>query len=52
MALQVRLKDPVSALTHWVGALLAIAGLVALLVATAPDGTPWQLVSFAVLAPA
>ncbi|HYF79495.1 MAG TPA: hemolysin III family protein [Symbiobacteriaceae bacterium] len=48
MALQVRLKDPVSALTHWLGAALAIAGLVALLVATAPDGTRWQLVSFAV----
>ena len=48
MALQVRLKDPVSALTHWLGAALAIAGLVVLLVATAPDGTPWQLVSFGV----
>ncbi len=40
------IKDPVSALTHMSGALLATVGLVALLRAAA--GNPWRLVSFAV----
>ncbi|MHB8928278.1 MAG: PAQR family membrane homeostasis protein TrhA [Bacillota bacterium] len=40
------IKDPVSALTHMSGAVLAAVGLILLLRAAA--GNPWRLVSFAV----
>lgn len=38
-------KDPVSALTHLVGALLAVAGLVILVAHAARGGSVWQLVA-------
>ncbi|MGE5674504.1 MAG: PAQR family membrane homeostasis protein TrhA [Mycobacterium leprae] len=41
-------KDPVSALTHAVGALLSIAGLVGLLYVAVHAGTVWHVVSFAI----
>lgn len=43
-----RLRDPASALTHFIGALLAIAGLVVLIVRGVRFGTPWHVVSFAI----
>ena len=41
-----RLKDPFSALSHAVGSLLAIAGLVFLIVES--KGDPWRITSFAI----
>ncbi len=43
-----RLKDPASALTHLVGALLSVAGLAVLLYKAITQGTTWHLVSFAI----
>ncbi|HYF91267.1 MAG TPA: hemolysin III family protein [Symbiobacteriaceae bacterium] len=43
-----RIKDPVSALTHWAGAALAVAGLAALVLDGARNGTVWHVVSYAV----
>jgi len=43
-----RLKDPVSALTHWFGAALSLVGLIALVVSGARTGSTWHVVSFAV----
>lgn len=43
-----RLKDPVSGLTHFLGILLSIAGLTLLVVFAALEGTVWHLVSFAI----
>ena len=40
------LREPVNALTHGVGAVLGVAGLVALLVLS--DGEPWRTVAFSV----
>lgn len=40
------LREPVNSLTHFVGILLSIAGLVALIVLSA--GEPWRTVSFAI----
>ena len=40
------LREPVNALTHGVGVLLAIAGLVVLVVLS--DGEPWRTVAFAI----
>jgi hemolysin III len=42
----VRLKDPYSGITHAIGALLAIVGLVFLLVES--RGEPWRVTSFAI----
>lgn len=41
-------KDPVSAWTHLIGALLSVAGLVALVVQSLQGGTAWNLVAGAV----
>jgi len=43
-----KVKDPVSGLTHLVGALLSVAALVVLVCVAAREGTPWHVVSFAV----
>ena len=42
------LRDPVSGLTHMVGAALAIAGLVLLLVESSSPAKPWHLVTFSI----
>jgi hemolysin III len=42
------LRDPISALTHFVGALLSVAGLVLLIRAAIARGTPWHVASFAI----
>jgi hemolysin III len=44
----VKLREPVNALTHLLGALLSVAGLVMLVVRAAEKGTVWHVVSFAV----
>jgi len=44
----VRLKDPVSALTHLIGAVLSVFGLVVLVYQAAMYGTVWHVVSFTV----
>ncbi|MBP7149061.1 MAG: hemolysin III family protein [Acidobacteria bacterium] len=41
-------EEIANSVTHGVGAALAIAGLVVLLVLAAPAGDPWRIVSFAV----
>lgn len=41
-------KDPMSGLTHFVGALLAIAGLVVLVVKASLLGKPWHIVSYSI----
>lgn len=46
LALSRWLREPVNALTHGVGVLLAIAGLVVLVVLS--DGEPWRTVAFAI----
>lgn len=43
-----KLRDPVSAGTHWAGALLSVAGLVLLVVVAARRATPWHVVAFAI----
>ncbi len=42
------LKDPVSGLTHMIGAALAIPGLVVLVYSAALYATTWHIVSFAI----
>ena len=42
------LKDPVSGLTHMIGAALAIPGLVVLVYSAALYATTWLIVSFAI----
>jgi len=42
------LKDPVSGLTHFIGALLAVAGLVALIMEASNPLRPWHLTTFIV----
>jgi hemolysin III len=44
--IDVRLKDPFSSLSHAVGSLLAVAGLVLLIVWS--KGDPWRVTSFAI----
>jgi hemolysin III len=39
------IKDPYCGLSHWVGSLLSIVGLVVLLILA--DGRPWHVVGFA-----
>ncbi|MTI95370.1 MAG: hemolysin III family protein [Firmicutes bacterium] len=46
--MKLALKDPISGLTHFVGALLAVAGLVLLVVFGYMEGTAWHVVSFAI----
>lgn len=43
-----KLREPVSGLTHGVGALLSLAGLVYLVYWAAVQGTVWHLVSFVI----
>jgi hemolysin III len=43
-----RKEEIISAITHGIGALLAIAGLVILVVFSSLEGTPWHKTSFAV----
>ena len=40
------LREPVNSITHFVGILLSIAGLIALLVLS--EGDPWRVTSFAI----
>jgi hemolysin III len=42
------LRDPVSGLTHFIGALLAVAGLVALIVKASNPLRPWHLTTYCV----
>lgn len=44
----VKIKDPVSGLTHIIGALLSVAALVVLVVQAAIKATAWHVVSFAI----
>ncbi len=41
-------EEILNAITHGIGAMLAIAGLVILVVWSAIDGTPWHITSFAI----
>jgi hemolysin III len=43
-----KLNDPISGLTHFIGALFSIAGLVLLVVFAALRGTAWHVVSFSI----
>ncbi len=43
-----RLRDPMSGLTHFIGALLAVAGLVALIIKASIPLKPWHLTSYCV----
>lgn len=42
------IKDPISALTHFIGALLSIVGLVFLIYYGVVKGTVWHIVSFSI----
>ncbi len=42
------LRDPISGLTHFIGALLAVAGLVALIVKASNPVRPWHLTTYCV----
>lgn len=42
------LRDPVSGLTHFIGALLAVAGLVALVVKASNPVKPWHITTYSV----
>lgn len=46
MQFLIRLRDPVSALTHGIGALLALVGLPVLVYLAAVRGTVWHLIAF------
>ena len=48
LVVTVRVKEPVSAISHAIGALLAAAALVVLVASSALHATPWHVVSFAV----
>ena len=41
-------EEVINAITHGIGALLAVAGLVILVVLSSIEGTPWHIVSFAI----
>lgn len=43
-----KLKDPISGLTHFIGCLLAILGLVLLVLKAADPVKPWHLVTFSI----
>lgn len=43
-----RLRDPVSGLTHFLGAGLSIVGLVLLLITALRNGSPWHVAAFSV----
>lgn len=43
-----RKEEVVNALTHGLGAVLAVAGLVILIVLASLEGTPWHITSFAI----
>jgi hemolysin III len=43
-----KLREPVNGLTHFVGVLLSIVGLVALIIAANRYGTIWHVVSFSI----
>lgn len=43
---KIRLKDPFSGLSHWIGAALSVAGLVFLILES--QGKAWQITSFAI----
>ncbi|MBI3789197.1 MAG: hemolysin III family protein [Ignavibacteriales bacterium] len=43
-----KLRDPVSGLTHFIGLLLSIAGLVLLVTYAALEHKPWHIVAFAI----
>jgi len=43
-----KLKDPLSGLTHFIGLLLAIAGMVVLIVKSCHPVKPWQIVAFSI----
>lgn len=45
---KLKLNDPVSGLTHFIGALMSIAGLVLLVVFAAIKATAWHVVSFSI----
>lgn len=45
-----KLKEPISGLTHIIGALLSVAALVVLISEAAVKGTAWHVVSFAIYA--
>ncbi len=42
------LKDPISGLTHLIGAILSFIGLILMVYEAAIAGKPWQVVSFAI----
>ena len=44
----ITLRDPVSGLTHFIGAILALVGTVVLVMRPSPPITPWHAVSFSV----
>lgn len=46
--MKLKLKDPVSGLTHLFGALLSVVGLIVLVVYAVNIGTVWHTVSFAI----
>ena len=46
--MRIVVKDPVSGLTHCIGACLAIAGLVVLVTQAAMAGKPWHIISFSI----
>lgn len=48
LALLLRLREPVSGLTHLVGALLSVAGLSVLVYVAAAYRTPWHIVAFSI----
>ncbi len=47
-AVKIKVKDPISGLTHCIGACLAVAGLVLLVCKASFVGTPWHIVSFSI----
>lgn len=48
MIRQLHIEEIINSLTHGLGALLSVIGLIALLIVSAEAGDPWQIVSFSV----
>ena len=48
MKMAIKVKDPISGLTHCIGACLAIVGLVLLVCKASLAGTAWHIVSFSI----
>lgn len=46
--MKMKLRDPVSGLTHLLGALLSVAGLIVLVYNAATKATPWHVVAFSI----